>query len=389
MKNYAKTISALVMLFLLPFVAYKNSFAQREIRTSRVVSLPEGTILIKDYFIKAGEVVEISGEVVGDVIVFGGEVLVDGTVQGDLIAFGENVEVKGEITQDARIVGRDVNIDGTIGRNVSITAGSVRVGPEANVSGALLVAGGDVQVAGRIPGDVLIAAGNALIAGEVGGDVEGYFGNLILVPRAQIGGNVTYTSREDAQIAKDASISGQIFRKSLPAYMQPEIDSLKTRKFLKSLWFSYKFVSFLAALMVGILFIRFLPNYTKLIDKTLSKRFWSAIGVGILALFVIPIFAVILMITIVGIPLGIFILVFFLIKIYLSKIFVSLFIGSRVFPKINKYLAFSLSLFVYYIINLIPLVGSLLSFIVLILGLGVSLIELKYWYEKASEVNLI
>jgi hypothetical protein len=79
------------------------------------------------------------GEEVSEITCFGGSVRVRGHVAGDVVAFGGNVVVEedGSIGGDATVFGGGVRLEktGKIGGDVTIFGGNIRRDPESQVGG--------------------------------------------------------------------------------------------------------------------------------------------------------------------------------------------------------------------------------------------------------------
>ena len=108
-----------------------------------------------------------------------------------------------------------------------------------------------------------------------------------------------------------------------------------------------------------------------------------ALGWGILALFLTPLIAVVLFITIIGIPLSLILLALYLIAIYLGKILVGILIGRSL---LNNYLpkqkdsfilAMIIGIIIAYLIFTLPIIGLFISLLAMLWGLGGIMLALK------------
>lgn len=382
-----KFLKILLVLLFLPFLISSTSFAQgRERRSVRVVKVAAGEIINKDLFIKAGEIVEISGTVNGDVYVAGGQVLVDGIVNGDLLAAAGVIDVSGEVTQDARIIGGEINLSGKVGRNATLVGGDIKVRESASLGGALMTAGGDILVSASVPGELRVYSGNFTLDAKVLGNAEAYVGTMRLTSKAEVK-DLIYTSNQEAMIDKEASVGGRFLRK-LPTG-GVGFEHLR-QNFLKNLYrlrLQATILSFMSSFFVGLALIRFFPKTLVSISQILDKSIWPAFGVGFLVLFLAPFMIFVLLVTIVGFPIGVILLFSYLTFLYLAKIYFSFWLGSKISQK-SLYSSFILGLLVYYLITLVPLFGGIVVFVVLILGLGGAVIATRDYYQRLSKANL-
>jgi len=379
-----KTLGIITASIFLLF-AFVSSAYGREDRTSKVITVPEGTEITKDFYITGGDVVEISGVVNGDVLVGAGQVTINGTVNGDVLAAGGVINISGEVSDDVRIVGGQISLTGAIGRNVTIGAGDVNINESAVIGGGIVVGSGNLRLAGDIGGDVLVGSGNVTLSGTVGGDVEVYTGALVVTSGADIAGDLVYTSEEEALIDKQASISGKLLQKTPPVSVS-DADKKVTEAVegLVALKLQAKLVSFLSALLVGMILIKLFPKYEVLVRESLQNNPWKALLWGALFLFLTPLVFIALLITVLGIPLALFSLMALGTYAYLSKIFVGYWLGSKIplGDKNNAYLSFALGLAAFYMLTLVPVLGGFVSFAALLFGMGAGLLSCKEYYHK-------
>ena len=146
------------------------------------------------------------------------------------------------------------------------------------------------------------------------------------------------------------------------------------------------------ALIVGFLMLRFLPNLTLDISNKLSEKPWKSLGIGFLALFFTPFIVFIVMITIVGIPIGLSLLFVYFLKLYLSKIYFSFWLGRVLFGKEvakKSYVAYALGLIVIYAVGFIPVFGGLISIATMLLGFGAAILVTQERYQKALKAKII
>jgi hypothetical protein len=78
----------------------------------------------------------------GDVVAFGGNVVVDGTVTNSVVALGGNVTVNGSVGHDVSAVGGDVTLGphASVGRDVTLAGGVLHRDPTASVGGQVVYA---------------------------------------------------------------------------------------------------------------------------------------------------------------------------------------------------------------------------------------------------------
>ncbi len=386
----------LITIFLTTSVIWARTSATSSADVSDVVTLASDEVIDKDFYIVAGEVVEISGTVNGDVYAAGGQVLIDGVVNGDLMAAGGTVIISGDIAQDVRVAGGQISISGTIGRNVTVAGGNVEFTKGARINGAVLGGAGNLSFFAPIGGDVQVGAGSLIVSDTIDGDLEAYAGQLRLSSTAQVNGNLSYMSDTVASIDEGAVIAGTVIQKQPPDVARKADIRPQSRDFGKifaGLKFGLSLIGFVSSLLVGLILMSLFPVYMKETAMIVGNRFWSALGLGFATLFLTPIAVVILMITIIGLPLGMLLLLVFPIYLYIAKLFSSYWIGSVISQKmdwkISQKWVFVIGLFVFFVLRLIPFVGGVVGFVFLLVGLGASLISDQAVYKTARNKKLI
>ncbi len=356
----------------------------------KLVTVPAGTVINRDYF-AAGETVEISGTVNGDVYAAGGKVVVDGTINGDLLAAGGAVTLSGRVAQDVRLVGGQVTISGAIGRNGTVAGGNIEMTPSGSVGGSLVAGAGHLHLAAPIQGDVKLAAGRATLSARVGGALEAMVGSLRLTSTAVVAGGVTYASREEASIDERATISGPVTRKRAPEVLPPSGEEVWA--FLAGLWLTVAVANFVSTLVLGFLFLHFYPNATEVAIAQLRERPLTVFGLGFFTLIGAPLIAGLLALTMLGLPLAAVLLLWFGLLLYLGRIFVIQWAGHFLLDRLGKAhhrrTAFLAGLTLYFLLTLIPFFGELLTFLVLVAGLGTLLLTKKILYTQLRNQNIL
>lgn len=132
------------------------------------------------------------GEAVDDdLTATGGAVVVHGTVDGDLEAYGGRVVIAegATVAGNVNAYGGVVRIEGTVEGQVVAYGGRVVQAPTATVGESLGIVAGAAAVGGRVGGDVIAVAGRIGLgpAAEVAGDLN-YEGKLSTASDARVGG---------------------------------------------------------------------------------------------------------------------------------------------------------------------------------------------------------
>lgn len=201
-----------VLLVTLASLVLAGPVAAGDFRSDGTVTVRADETVDDDLYVGAGTV-SIDGTVNGDATVAGGTVTMTGTVDGSLNVGGGTVEVLGDVTGAVRVTAGTVRIVGSVGRDVVVFGGTVTVEPSAEVGGDLAGGGGSLLMAGIVHGDVLVGTGTMNVSGTVDGAIEAAVEELVIEPSAVVGGDVTYTSENEASIADGSQIGGSVERR--------------------------------------------------------------------------------------------------------------------------------------------------------------------------------
>lgn len=177
-----------------------------------------------------------------------------------------------------------------------VVTGRAEVAVEENAE-TVIIFDGPAVVRGTVEEAVVAFNGDVMVEGQVGEDVVALNGRVTIASGAQVGGDVV--SRRSAVVAPDATVAGEV-RGSDVDVLRPWF-AVVTRL----AWWLAVTVSVLA---LGLLLALLAP---RLIDATAPlarTAVGPVIGSGIGILLAGPILAVILMLTLVGIPLGLYVL---------------------------------------------------------------------------------
>lgn len=331
----------------------------------------------------AGSTINIDGTVKGDVICAGQSLNITGKIEGDVICAAQNVNMNGQVGGSFRVAGNTLNVNGAIARSAMLFGAFTNIGNEAKIGWDALIATGNGDLRGQIGGDLHGAGGQILIAGEVAKNIsirmdEGNGmqkknlggksqANLIIAKDAKIGGNVTYTSRQAAQVEDGASIKGELKQN------QPAMPIKKGKTALMGGWL---LVSLFSALVIGLVIVSLWREPIKHLTDMMLEKIGPAIGWGAVVLFLGPIVLILLLFTLIGVPLAFILFGIWLIAIYISKILVGILIGRSLMNKFwekrkdSVIIAMIIGIIAAWILCSLPIIGWLLSLIAVLWGLG-------------------
>jgi cytoskeletal protein CcmA (bactofilin family) len=331
------------------------------------------------------------GETIDDTLMaFAETISIDGTVNGDLVAFGERVNVRGSVTGDVITGAQSVTIEGSVGGNVigfgrSVAAvqarvarnlyafgNDVAVGNGAEVAGNATMFGNEVAVRGRVGRDVLTFSRSLAVSGEVQRNVEAFSGDIMLLPSARVGGNVTahVSNEDDLQTAPGADVGGAT------ATRLEEGEAAPANRYFTASFYVRQAVRLGAAFVTGLLLFWLFPSLLRLEVRNGGAALRAG-GLGLVAAVGLPIAAIVAFVTIIGIPLGIAAAAIWLFGLYFAKIVVAQIVGAALFRsggELPHHAATLLAGLVVVIIAVnLPLVGGLVNLVLTLVGLGLLL----------------
>jgi cytoskeletal protein CcmA (bactofilin family) len=330
---------------------------------------------VEDDYYAAGASVDIDAVVSGDVVTAGGELYIGHHIKGDVIAAGGSIRLSGNIQDDVRVAGGDITIDANIGDDLIASGGRINVSAATTVGGDAWLAGGDIRVAGTINRDLSAGAGSLRLSGKVHGDVRVQAGELHILQGAVIDGDVLYRGPHEAIIHPDASISGNV------TYEQVEWDDSQKGS---GIFF------FITMTVAAIVLFKLFPGFTLSAVARVSADPLKTIGAGFLVLILVPVAAALMISVIVGVWVGLSLMALYFVALILGFLIACFFVGDWAAVRFNRdvsttgrrLISVSLVLLVLSLIKLIPVVGGLFIFALLLAGLGALTLQLKDGYSQ-------
>lgn len=388
MKNYA--------LFLGIFFSV---FAMAQHKTGENVTVSDK---INDDAYLAGETIRLEAPILGDLVVAGGNITVRDTVYQDLLIAGGEIIIKGYVADDIRAAGGTLTIDSEIGDDVIIAGGEVLITEDAVIHGNLINFSGDIEMNGKVDGMIKSYSGDLAMNGTVGKDASLFGGDLF------INGEIKGTSKigaEEITIGEKAIFRGDVtywsedgnvdFKNSLKEVTATFDENLigERKEFswkgfgiaALGFWVFYLFSAFLVLLLLNWAFSDFFSATTDYLDE----NFLKSLGYGTIYIIGLPLLIILMFITLIGIPIGLFFGTFYIFSILFGHLLVALLFAHYLNRKSDKGWNFwtivLLSLGIALVIRLltfIPFLGTLISFVILAVAYG--LVSLSLMHKKAA-----
>ena len=248
----------------------------------------------------------------------------------------------------------------------------------------IIAFGGNIIIEGRVRESVIVFGGSILVSGVVGEAVVGIGSHITLKPASVVKGDVVSlggvldkepgcTIGGDTVYFKASEISDRLFK-----------DGLMKGVFafpLFPLFLVIKLIGIFLWLIAALVLAAIFPKQIARASAEIHKAFWPSIGTGLLALLIytgLVIIAAVLSFILIGIPLAIALgTAGFIVKVF-GRIVVFYFFGESLLKSLKSkdpsmIWAVLTGLLVVSFVSFIPFVGFLFTFILSVIGWGVTL----------------
>jgi hypothetical protein len=324
----------------------------------------------------AGGMINLTEPVDGDAILAGGQVDIASQVEGDLVVAGGEVSVGGGVGDDLYAAGGEVSVDAIVTGNARVAGGEVDIGPATVIEGGASVSGGRIRFDGSVTGYLQATGGDVRLNGNVGGDAIVRSGELSIAPGTRIDGKLVYSGPKAPIVPEGASIAGGVGFRETRGHRWADRDThvvLDAGRAVGSLlWFIGVFV-------VAALFTAIFPTFSTQAATLIGREPWVSLGLGLAVLVCMPFLAVVLLITIIGIPLALLLLPAYLLLMFLGWVTAALFLGQKLHELVRRgqpaglggrILALLIALLALWLLRRVPYAGPLIGLAALSAGIG-------------------
>jgi hypothetical protein len=244
------------------------------------------------------------------------------------------------------------------GHRVVLT-GRVDVAPGERVD-SVVIFDGPAVIAGDVKGAVVAFNGNVRVRGHVDDGVVAFNGRAIIEDGAVVDGDVV--SSDAPRVAPGARVDGDVRRVNFA-------NSFRALGWL--LWLAWWVAVSLSVLALGLLLLALAPRVAPAAVAAAHTKVGPAIGWGLAIGVGLPIVSILVMFTLVGIPLGLIGLLSLALLYGLGYVVAALVLGRRLVGEPRSfYLAFFVGWLILRGVDLIPVIGDLITFVATIYGLG-------------------
>ena len=333
-----------------------------------------------DHF-AAGRNITVSKPVAGDLLAAGREVILDYNVGGDAVVAGGSLRLDGNVAQNVYAAGGQLLVNGKLSRNARLAGGNVAIAPTSRIEGGVSIAASRATVDGSIGGYLQATAGTLYINGPISGDVEATARQVELGPNAHIAGKLRYRSGKKLKSDPSAQVLGGIEQIS-PRGTQPASVGRRLLGAVFGIWILWT----LGLIVVITTLLLVLPVFFAGVIETLESRPGASALLGFALLVCIPVASIILLITVIGAPLGLMFMAVYFVLLLVGYVVAGAAVGDWLLKrfrhanagaKSSRILAAFAGILAITVLGAIPLLGGLVFFAALLMGIGAVVLAMK------------
>lgn len=368
MKHFLKSLFATLAVALIVVLPSATS-AQTTADTSK--SEEEANYTVAGMYFRAANVLTLDEATDKDLYAAGSTLTIGNEINGDVFAAGQDLTIDGVVKGDVRVAGSVVTINGTVEGNVLVAGSTVKITKDAKINGYLNAYGATVVFDGTVEKDAHIGGADVALNGVFNGEVSIESEKVTVGKDATIVKTVAVTGPNAPVVNNDALKDKVTFTEKDLQMERQESWQDELMGTIQSLLYW-----FVASALIAAVVLQLLHRPVMRSVETLEAKAWNSIGVGFALLICVPVAGVLLMITIIGIPLALFLLALYIFALCLSTIPASLWLGQKLLPSQSdgnfrgvffQYLAGNLIIM---ILAATPFIGWLVSLFVMVAGLG-------------------
>lgn len=308
--------------------------------------------------------VDLEKNILGSSLLLGDKVSINNDIDGVAVIAGSNVEYN-SMSEYGVIAGSNVEIDGIFEKDVLIAGSVIELSSETTIGRDGFIYGTDIIISGNIERDLVIYGSNVTLKNvTINGNVRISATTILIDESTIINGTLKHNETAEIEI-KEATINNIV---------KFEEDDY-TPTFLDTMWSNA--ISYCSLLLIFVVIFFLAPKTIKKLNNKVNKFDATTpfvyCGKGALLALLIPIIFVFLLISSIGLPLGIILLGIYFLIFYLTPLATGYVLGYIIWNKFikkeeNILLIGFIGMVIMYILSIIPVVNSLVSLISSLIG---------------------
>jgi cytoskeletal protein CcmA (bactofilin family) len=361
-----------------------------ERRSGETLTVAAGEV-VDDDLAASGRLLRIDGTVRGDVYVVAQHVTIAGIVEGDVIALAQEVVVDGQVFGDVRAAGATVQVNGVVARNVTGAGQLVRIGSDGRVGGSVTSAAETLSISGDV-GALAGTTENAILQGRVARDAELAAERITLGPNASIGGDFTYHAERPIEL-RPGAVGGRIEHR-LVERERPQraarVQRTHWQQFSGAVGNFFSLTWLTGSALVGLAMLRLFPRFVARYLDALERNVGASLGVGAIALVGTLPLAILLAITIVGLPAAAVLAGGWFVSLFVGWLLLAVAVGGVLIGLVRRGAprrlawSFLVGLIVLYLATRVPILGPFVGGLGITVGLGALVIALYRTWQRAE-----
>lgn len=363
----------LSLLFLAIFVFLAPSAQAVYFGSADDLTLPKEKKINESAFV-AGDNLVVDANIEGDLFCAGQNVTINGNVKGDVICVAQLIKINGIVDGNVRVAAQNIEINGIVNRNVSVISQSLTLAKASTVKGDTLFGVQNVDLRGSLGRDLAGAAERVDISGSLVRNAVVTATRISVIDPAKINGDFDYyTDNQGTASVNPSNVKGSINRHEI---VRQEINKEQVKEASKAAMVMGKIFWMISSLVLGFSFLYLFGSSVEKRASVISKNPFITGLIGFAFLLLTPIAFVLLLITFIGAPLAFVLLLAYILAICLASIIPTIMVGQWVLRQVfkKKHEGYSWALVVGTVtvglIFLVPVVGPITGFTLLLLGLG-------------------
>ena len=222
----------------------------------------------------------------------------------------------------------------------------------------VVILDGPAVIDGTVDGAVVALNGDIRVRGTVEEAVVALRGRAIIESGARVGGDVV--SSESPQVSPEATVDGET-----------RTTRFSFRALGWFLWAAWWVAVTVSLLVLGLLLLRLAPAALAAPLAVARNEIAPAMGWGIALAIGLPVISVVVLLTLVGIPLGLLGLLSLALLYSVGYLVAALALGRSIVKETTSiYLAFLAGFAILRVVNVVPVLGGLVTFLATAFGLG-------------------
>ncbi len=329
-----------------------------------MVAIPVEAKEINDFYATSNDNVKLQDTVNGDSAIAGNIIDMAGNIDGIGFIAGQTINIKGNL-EYGFIAGQNITINGNITKNIYAAGQTITFTKNASIGRDIFLAADTITLNGNLERNINISAAKVIIENGtmINGNINIDTSEIIIKDNVKIEGTLKYNNTAKETISKNAQIA------KTQTYKTTDNNQINKTEILQSI------LNMVVVFLCITILIPQTIDKTEKIYNNKNTKYIKNIGIGFLLLICIPLISILLLVSNIGIYLGLIIAGLYLIALYISFIISGFILGNLLLKKLmnlntNKYLSGIIGIILLKLLMLIPVFGTILGLIALTLGLS-------------------